>query len=944
MTTNTSVERIEITAHVDGATRGLWQVGAALGSLRTGADAVKGALGAVGVTLSVGAMAAYAAEIIKATGALGNMATAAGSTVENLSRVQAVAKIGGHDFGGLTAAIGTMIKGLKGADEEGQAASHALEFLGIAAKNANGSFRDSVEILEDVAKALAQYEDGGDKVALTQDLLGKGAQKYLPLLKDIAEQGLGAAKVTKQQAEEADKLEKNIRRLTMSLEDAKRAVLLDMVPAMDALVQRLIKANEEGGKFGLVVQGWREAAGSGLLGIGGWLAEKGLGAIEGLSPNKKGGPDLWATAGLGANWRGVPSGFVGDTGMPQPFELKYVPSPKKEKKEGDGGAELLLSLQDQLAAAYARTGEHASVFDSVMRKLTEGTKQYSHEVQATALALAGEIDMAKKAKDAAEARKKLDMEIMRERNQFLEQQHKSIEQAEEELRKERERIEEIGLSADALVRLKEARVDDMIAAQERDIMASRAGETDEAYTRILERQLEVLKARRTLVGQEAAKNAQVEAAKKANEEWQRTADSIERSLTDALTTPWDRSVSFAQRARDAIVSMFQRMVLEPVLRPVIQQAAGSITNMLVPQAARSIGGFPGGGFDLSGLFGGGSSGFLASGASVGAFGEVAGLTAMTEAAALGGAGAVAGGAGVASLLGPAGIALGALSLFGGDLFGGGGAPKPTQLGVLRTSGGFHVSQNDFSGAGVTALPGFALLNAMLNDPTHYDPEVLAQHLGYFEGAPGESADAMWQKLLQKIEPARRAAEQKQEEALQAQKAAAKAMEDAAAALEAVQREEARVAAGLSDAVRGLSGRLGIDTLQGAVGGLATSEYRSPMDRLNAARGIFDSTYAQALGGDLGAVQALPGAAQSLLGIGRSAFASGGGFQNLFVETNRALNDVLSRQREVQNDLLRGVSISILQAGAETNATLVREFGEMKTQLELLRGEVRRLAA
>jgi hypothetical protein len=43
------------------------------------------------------------------------------------------------------------------------------------------------QILIDVARELSKYEDGGNKVALVQDILGKGAERYLPLLKDMAE-------------------------------------------------------------------------------------------------------------------------------------------------------------------------------------------------------------------------------------------------------------------------------------------------------------------------------------------------------------------------------------------------------------------------------------------------------------------------------------------------------------------------------------------------------------------------------------------------------------------------------------------------------------------------------------------------------------------------------------------------------------------------------------
>jgi hypothetical protein len=79
-----------------------------------------------------------------------------------------------------------MIKGLKDADDEGQKAAYALNYLGIKAKDLQGHFRDPAQIVEELAVKLSKYGDSGNKVALVQDALGKGAERYIPLLKDIA--------------------------------------------------------------------------------------------------------------------------------------------------------------------------------------------------------------------------------------------------------------------------------------------------------------------------------------------------------------------------------------------------------------------------------------------------------------------------------------------------------------------------------------------------------------------------------------------------------------------------------------------------------------------------------------------------------------------------------------------------------------------------------------
>lgn len=111
----------------------------------------------------------------------------------------------------------------------------------------------------------------------------------------------------------------------------------------------------------------------------------------------------------------------------------------------------------------------------------------------------------------------------------------------------------------------------------------------------------------------AANRAKASAATQVvNEEFQRTSDQIEQSLTDALMRGFESGKDFAQVLRDTVVNMFQTMVLRPVISAVVSPVAGAITNAL---------GFPGGGGG-----GGGSGGVL--GQVGNAFGIYNGLSAM----------------------------------------------------------------------------------------------------------------------------------------------------------------------------------------------------------------------------------------------------------------------------------------------------------------------------
>lgn len=75
----------------------------------------------------------------------------------------------------------------------------------------------------------------------------------------------------------------------------------------------------------------------------------------------------------------------------------------------------------------------------------------------------------------------------------------------------------------------------------------------------------------SLAGQQASEKA----AKKAQEDWQRAADKIESSITDALMRGFESGKSFAENMRDVVVNMFKSMVLRPVVSAIVSPVAAS---------------------------------------------------------------------------------------------------------------------------------------------------------------------------------------------------------------------------------------------------------------------------------------------------------------------------------------------------------------------------------
>lgn len=245
MAVNKTTEQIEfqgidkISPASKSATNSIEQMKQALSS-------VQGALGAIGVSVGAGAFVKLQLDALHAVAALDDMAEQTGISVERLSALQNVAKVGGIEFDGFVSQVGRAVKGLKEQSEEGTKAQAGLKFLGVSAFDARGHWRDFGEVIVDVAKKLDIYRDGAGKAALIQDVLGKGADRYLPLLKDIAHGTDLVNKVTGEQAARAEEAEKALNRLKIAAEDARKTFVIGLTPAITNFAESLNKAIQEG--------------------------------------------------------------------------------------------------------------------------------------------------------------------------------------------------------------------------------------------------------------------------------------------------------------------------------------------------------------------------------------------------------------------------------------------------------------------------------------------------------------------------------------------------------------------------------------------------------------------------------------------------------------------------------------------------------------------------
>ena len=183
--------------------------------------------------------------------------------------------------------------------------------------------------------------------------------------------------------------------------------------------------------------------------------------------------------------------------------------------------------------------------------------------------------------------------------QALNTGQQTIASLEAEVAQQRRANEEIGLSARALEYLRTARMDDTIAQAESTLVAAKSNDIGADRIAQMERELDLLRERRSLVsagnssrGVLDAEKAMKDAAQTTASEWQKASDQISQSLSDSLFRAAEAGKGFFETLRDSIKGMFNSMILRPIIQAGFSGAvgaAGGALGLAVPGSAAASG-------------------------------------------------------------------------------------------------------------------------------------------------------------------------------------------------------------------------------------------------------------------------------------------------------------------------------------------------------------------
>ncbi len=272
-----------------------------------------------------------------------------------------------------------------------------------------------------------------------------------------------------------------------------------------------------------------------------------------------------------------------------------------------------------------------------------GLEQYRAAVERLIQAQPGVRENARAEADAQKFLADMQREATAARDKYAESLFKGRDEAERALAVVTEERAKVGLTKDALAELTAKRYEAMAATAEHKLEeASLTGEygdqiialqrTSEAYR---EAARVVREGGRADAAAEDARKVADE-AKKAADAWKTQTDNIERSITDSLMRGFESGKGFAQGLVDTLKSMFKTLVLQPVIKAIVQPVAGGLTGLLGLSGLATAGTGYGGAAGTAGAVGsvasgaGGLGSILGGlGGAVGAFGSSAGASLAT---------------------------------------------------------------------------------------------------------------------------------------------------------------------------------------------------------------------------------------------------------------------------------------------------------------------------
>lgn len=290
---------------------------------------------------------------------------------------------------------------------------------------------------------------------------------------------------------------------------------------------------------------------------------------------------------------------------------------RREVSAAQAEMQKALALVDELAAKTDGMGLSPKYTEEVMlltKAYQSGAISLETYNQAQEQLLQRQPFAIAQAKEQAEAERQWQQERKKRFDEIERQYEQEVKAAENSAKSVQDRVQQLAEEDEALGRsrmmhisLAEA-IEDVRIARLTEARAAAATAGKQEVVDALNAEIEARRQLKIQIANKEVEAVVADAAKQAEQDWKRSAQTIEQSLTDALMRGFESGKGFMLTLRDTVVNMFKTMVLRPVVSAIVTPVAGAVTSAL------GFGSGPAGAAGGSG--GGGIGGFLSNAQSI----------------------------------------------------------------------------------------------------------------------------------------------------------------------------------------------------------------------------------------------------------------------------------------------------------------------------------------
>jgi lambda family phage tail tape measure protein len=219
-------------------------------------DKVKEGLAALGIGVSVGALAALVKGSIDAADNLRDMSQKSGIAIETLNGLGFAAGQAGGSLDAVVDAAKEVNKSVVEAAGGNKDIAEAYNKLGISVRDASGHYKTADVIMGEVAGKFEGYADGAAKTAIAVRIFGESGAALIPLLNDGAaalQENIAYAQtysnVTTEMANASDNFNDTMGKLTIQQKSFGNAVAGQVLPLLQLVANELLHSAENSDKF-----------------------------------------------------------------------------------------------------------------------------------------------------------------------------------------------------------------------------------------------------------------------------------------------------------------------------------------------------------------------------------------------------------------------------------------------------------------------------------------------------------------------------------------------------------------------------------------------------------------------------------------------------------------------------------------------------------------------